>query len=235
MTLNEHHAATRSISWAARINAPIDAPIDAPMAVRRGSRPADPTALRWDQSRVRCGYTLLELILVLGILVVLAGITVPMAIDTLDTHRLRASADRIQGAFAEAINQAVRSGNEVAFYYKAGFRRYFVLEFNPLSPRALPQVPEEDWNRDSMSDVRSNLLEIGVTFAGADVGTDSRSQVSEVTDVPNYQRILFYPDGTAQSARVYLANESGVGIRVDLRSLTGTALPSDIMFTSDFQ
>jgi prepilin-type N-terminal cleavage/methylation domain-containing protein len=183
----------------------------------------------------RVGYTLLELILVLAILVILAGVTMPMAMDTLDTHRLRASADRIQGAFADARNQAVRSGNEVAFYYQTGFRTFFVMEFNPLIPKPLPLVPDELMARNSTSDIRSNILEMGVRFAGANVSPDSRSQVTQVTDVPNYQRILFYPDGTAQPARVFLVNETGVGIRVELRSLTGTSMVSEILMAADFQ
>lgn len=181
------------------------------------------------------GYTLLELLLVMGILVVLAGITMPMALDTLDTHRLRASADRIQGAFAEARNQAIRSGNEVAFYYQPGFRTFFVMEFNPLVPSPLPLVPNEELARDSTSDLRGNILEMGVTFSGADVSPDSRSQISAVTDVPNYQRILFYPDGTAQPARVFIADRQGTGLRIELRSLTGTSIVSDMLLVSDFR
>jgi hypothetical protein len=76
---------------------------------------------------------------------------------------------------------------------------------------------------------------MGVRFAGANVSPDSRSQVTQVTDVPNYQRILFYPDGTAQPARVFLVNETGVGIRVELRSLTGTSMVSEILMAADFQ
>jgi type II secretory pathway pseudopilin PulG len=184
---------------------------------------------------IRPGYTLLELILVLGILVALTGLAVPMALDTLDGHRLRASADRVRGAFAEAKNQAIRSGNEVAFYYQPGFRTFFVLEFNPLVPKPLPPVPNEEAARDATSDIRANILEMGVVFAGADVSPDSRAQVSQVTDVPNYARILFYPDGTAQPARVFLANQTGAGIRVELRALTGTSIASELLNVEDFQ
>jgi type II secretory pathway pseudopilin PulG len=185
--------------------------------------------------RVAAGYTLLELLLVLGILVVLAGVTMHTALDTMDTQRLRASADRVQGAFAEARNQSIRSGNEVAFYYQTGFRTFFVMEFNPLVPKSLPLVPDENMARSGTSDIRSNILEMGVLFAGSTVSPDSRSQVSQVTDVPNYSRILFYPDGTAQPARVFLANEAGSGLRVELRSLTGTSVVSDLLLTSDFE
>ncbi len=183
----------------------------------------------------RAGYTLLELLLVLGILVVLAGITMPMALDTMETHRLRASADRVQGAFADARNQSIRSGNEVAFYYQPGFRTFFVMEFNPLIPKPLPPIPDEEMALSATSDIRSNILEMGVLFAGANVSPDSRSQVSQVTDIPNYSRILFYPDGTAQPARVYLSNQIGSGLSVELRSLTGTSVVSDLLLTSDFE
>jgi prepilin-type N-terminal cleavage/methylation domain-containing protein len=183
----------------------------------------------------RRGYTLLELILVLAVLIMLAALAVPMAMESLDSHRLRASADRVQAAFADARNLAIRSGNEVAFYYMPGARTFFVTSFNPLVPKPLPPIPDEFRARDGSSDIRSNILEMGVRFAGADVSPDARSQMTEITDVPNYQRILFYPDGSVQPARLFLANEVGAGLRVELRGLTGTSVASEIMHVSELQ
>jgi hypothetical protein len=57
---------------------------------------------------------------------------------------------------------------------------------------------------------------------------DSRSAIiaeeaeqSSVTDAVWSEPILFYPDGTATSARLVLKNEHGRSIELTLRGLTG--------------
>lgn len=183
--------------------------------------------------RCRSGFTLLEIMLVVGVLVLVAAIVVPMANDAVDSHRLRASADRIRAAFAEARNRAVRSGNEMAFYCKPGFRTFFVQAFDPLVPAQLPALPDEQNADNGTTDIRENVLEIGVKFAGENIANDSRSSAMGANDLGGYQRILFYPDGTVQSARIFLSNEIGDSLRVELRGLTGTSTVSDFLDAED--
>ncbi len=190
---------------------------------------------QWKVLRNRSGFTLLEVMLVCAVLILLASITVPMATDAVDSHRLKASADRVRGAFAEARNRAIRSGNEVAFYCQPGFRTYFVSPFDPLAKTQLPNLPDEENFANGSSDLRSNVLEVGVRFAGEQISQDSRSSGSGSSDVPGYQRILFYPDGTVQSARLYLSNEIGDVLRVELRGLTGTTTVSDYLDISEIE
>ena len=182
---------------------------------------------------IRSGFTLIEMILVVTVLVIIAAITVPMASDVVDSHRLRASADRVRAAFAEARNNAIRSGNEYAFYCKPNYRSFFVSKFDPLVKTNLPAIPDEEEGTDGSTDTRRNLLEIECTFAGEEISSDSRSQMFGDSDVSGYQRILFYPDGTCQASRVYLKNEIGDVLRVDVRGLTGTSTVSDFLGLED--
>ena len=41
--------------------------------------------------------------------------------------------------------------------------------------------------------------------------------------------ILFYPDGTTSDAFVVVANENKVGLKIDLRGMTGTAIVGDVI------
>lgn len=174
--------------------------------------------------------------LVVAILAAVAAIIVPMATETIESHRLRASADRVQGAFAECRNRAIRSGNEYAFYCKPQYRSYFISRFDPLVKTQLPAIPEENANRSGSSDFRQNLLEIGCVFAEEEISSDSRSQLAgggKDSDVSGYQRILFYPDGTCQAARVFVSNEQGQRLQIELRTLTGTSIVKDPDETGD--
>lgn len=179
----------------------------------------------------RRAYTLIEIILVVAIIAAAAAIIVPMAAEPIESHRLRASADRVRAAFADCRNRAIRSGNEYAFYCKPQYRSYFVTRFDPLVSTELPMIPDEDDSLNGSSDTRRNLLEIGCSFADQEISSDGRSQDlgGEQSDVSGYQRVLFYPDGTCQAARIYLQNEIGDRLKVEVRGLTGTSVVSDVL------
>lgn len=179
----------------------------------------------------RSGFTLIEMVLVVAILVGVAAIVVPMATQTVESNRLRASADRVRGAFAECRNNAIRSGNEYAFYCMPNYRTFFISRFDPLVRTQLPAIPDEEMFMDGSSDTRRNFLEVGCKFAGEEISSDSRSQQigGMDSDVSGYQRILFYPDGTCQASRIYLMNDLGDVMKVELRGLTGTTSVSDFL------
>jgi hypothetical protein len=74
-----------------------------------------------------------------------------------------------------------------------------------------------------------------VTFAGGDVVADSRAarlaaedRVRSLADGTWSGAVLFYPDGTATSARVVLLGERGRAIAVEVRSLTGDVRVSQV-------
>lgn len=96
----------------------------------------------------------------------------------------------------------------------------------------LPANVQLDENGNPMSD-RYRLPD-DITFAIGDARSESRAMKIEETilqterNVEWSRPILFYPDGSTSDAFVVVANEQQVGVRIELRGLTGTATVSDI-------
>lgn len=75
----------------------------------------------------------------------------------------------------------------------------------------------------------------GVQFVSTDVSADSRASLAStndsftsISDAPWSQPILFFPDGTATSAKIVLQGERGRSLTVELRGLTGAARIGEI-------
>ena len=75
---------------------------------------------QWD----RCGYTLLELLIALGILAAIAGLTLPALRGPLDKSRLRYSAREGQSALAKTRALTIRAGEAHSFRYEIGGRKF---------------------------------------------------------------------------------------------------------------
>ena len=74
--------------------------------------------------RVRRGFTLLELVLVLMLLVIVAGLAVPSLSRSVAGERLRRSGDTIRTQWARARVKAMKSGRIHVFQYQAGGDQY---------------------------------------------------------------------------------------------------------------
>lgn len=85
---------------------------------------ANPHRRSSDKLRERCGYTLLELLIALGILAAIAGLTLPALRGPLDKSRLRYSAREVQSALAKTRALAIRAGEAHSFRYEIGGRNF---------------------------------------------------------------------------------------------------------------
>lgn len=85
---------------------------------------ANPHRRSSDRLRERCGYTLLELLIALGILAAIAGLTLPALRGPLDKSRLRYSAREVQSALAKTRALAIRAGEAHSFRYEIGGRNF---------------------------------------------------------------------------------------------------------------
>lgn len=173
--------------------------------------------------RFRNGFTLLEIILVVVVLVVMAAITTPLALQSIQDGKLRGSTDKIQGAFAEARTKAIRTGNQYAFYFSNNGTGFYVSKYDPLRATDVPSWVSEEFDGSPNSVTGGHFLETGVRFITQDIGTDSRSQQAGASDVAGFERILFYPDGQVQPAKVFLQNEMGDRRAIVLRAITGSS------------
>jgi prepilin-type N-terminal cleavage/methylation domain-containing protein len=139
------------------------------------------------------GVTLLELIMVMAILALLAGLVGPAFGHWLDDWKLRGVADRLAETIRYARMQAVYQ------------QRYFVVELKPEDHTVRVLEP-------SAGVVREYALPSDVQ-----VGEDPPGAPSEVL------RVILAPSGTAEAKTFWVRNPRGTTLKVRLDFLLGGA------------
>lgn len=131
----------------------------------------------------RPAFTILELLLVMTILIVLAGVAYPTLSGMYGDARVKAAADQVRGAWVEARARAIEDGRAYRFGVQAGTGKFRVapdssfIEVADLGEdAALPFVVESE-------------LGSGITFEVAD---DLPAEGGWATVA------VFNPDGTCQ-------------------------------------
>lgn len=179
--------------------------------------------------RRRSAFTLFELMIVVAILVIVAALAAPAYRAAFSSHRLRQSADLIRGEWGRAKVNAIRRGEEFAFFYVPDSGSYWIAPFNTAYADDAPTTGDEETQGDY--DYGDGQLPRGISFHTGTALEDSRSvfaaEDGNVGGAANM--ILFYPDGTCQDAELYLKNDRDLYIRVSIRSLTGVASVSDLL------
>lgn len=205
--------------------------------------------------RARAGFTLLELLLVLTLLVVIGGLVSQSLRAPMESQRLRRSSELLRIALANARIKAMQSGQTQVFRYEILGRRYrtepLMLD-SEASEWGLDAFDQSDQtfqfsdpnNPDLFGDVRTKgandlaqlryQLPDGVVFQQGSSEIDVRTMLAQdelaAMDVAGRnwsQPVLFYPDGSTSEARLLLANQMGGRyIVVRLRSLTGIPVVS---------
>ncbi len=82
-------------------------------------------------SGARSGFTLLEVMLVLGVLAIFAGMTVPSVMRMFGQQKLTGAAERVRSAIASARIRAIESGIIYQFCSETNGSRYVVVPFEP--------------------------------------------------------------------------------------------------------
>ena len=180
----------------------------------------------------------MELLIVLFILVILAGISTPAFMGTLRSQRLQSAAEGVRTDWTKARNLAMKTGRIHVYRFENGGRRFEVI----------PWISDDDelesaTNADSVKATFSTAagtdssgtaveegpgLPEGIIFVGGEASADPRGlTVAEAlsggggTDGEWGTPIMFYPDGSATDAYVIVANDQQQAVRVELRGLTG--------------
>lgn len=197
---------------------------------------------------MRRGFTLVELMLVMAVLVVIAAFAIPAIKGPLDNYRLRKSADKIRSAFASARAAAARTGMTHVFQYKPETGEYTIepwttgdefIEMNSL-PTMNTGGAAPIASAPLVSPLKTEPLPTGVVFHGVltetslrDLRTisgagDSASAIATASSTAA-PPILFYADGTSSNATVVLKNGRGVYVQIKLRGLTGQSSASKLL------
>jgi len=209
--------------------------------------------------RSPAAWTLFELLLVLALLVVLAGLAMPLLEGSFTSLRLRRATDQVLAVWGQARIAAIESGRIHQFCFQPGGGDYLVEPWprdeetavNTIDVRQLSfTYPVERNNEDGTVILRDCLPE-GIELVGGQrasrVPASGEPAPSEVVSLtagtpaadPNGKGwsapILFYPDGTTVDASLLLGNTRKQYQRASLRGLTGSGRASPLIPASELE
>jgi prepilin-type N-terminal cleavage/methylation domain-containing protein len=183
--------------------------------------------------RGRRGFTLMEVMLTLGVLVVIGALTWPVVTNAFSGQRLRAAADRVRAQWVQARVRAMRTDSVQVFLYTPDGRQ-FRVEARALSEAVvdpssgLPSGETTSMPEGANCEAVKGELPESVKFVRSETAVDTRAATLDLTPESSSESgqewsepILFYPDGTTSTARLLLKNDRGLQIELSLRALTG--------------
>ncbi len=197
----------------------------------------------------RHGFTLLEILLVLAVLVIFAAMAIPALFGPLENQRVRKAADGVRAAWIRASNESVKSGRMYLFRYEPQGRGFTIEPWasaddyletgdtsyvspgvtrGPTASASPGQLGGTTAAPGEMLSTGWKQLPEGVTFLGGQTASQTRDAIAGLevpaelasTEAPP---ILFYPDGTCSTAELTIAGSSGLCITIRLRGLTATS------------
>ena len=175
---------------------------------------------------VRQGITLLEINIVMAILIAWASLTIPTVQRSLSAQKLVKAADQIRGELNRARVGAMRTGEIHAFFYQEQTANFKVSAFNNEVMQILSDSFRQQQDRQAANTgFDGESLPRGIQFAGSETVNDARSEsaISENAAGGSLLPILFYPDGSSQTAKIYLRSDDSDVAEIRLRGMTGTS------------
>ena len=203
-----------------------------------GSRPVTATGRHRSKETQPRGFTMLEILLVLALLVIFAGIAVVLVTPAYQRHQVESVGEEVRAKLARVRIHAVDNGLRYQFRYKPGERDYLI-------------VPDEiDADAESGGDSSTDLstrypmfslkLPAGYRFASnfdlQSTGSQNTEPVflpireeilksfpnaNDLSDAPSWSAVLFLPDGSATPATITIRDEQKRSITLTVRELTG--------------
>lgn len=199
-----------------------------------------PFSPRGRGEKTRNGFTLMEMLLVLAILVLAVGISFPALNRLYVEHNLKEAAQLVQSRLATSRVHALDEGVPYQFLFELNGTRFLIIPEEPdaqataganSSSGALMESVEPRWKM-------TGNIEQGILFEAAPttLGTGHVSQdwlvglpgAEQLANVTWAAPITFYPDGTSSGGDVQVADSRQEFIRLTVRGLTGGVTVSPI-------
>jgi prepilin-type N-terminal cleavage/methylation domain-containing protein len=164
----------------------------------------------------RQGFTLIELMLVVALIVIVVGVSVPVIQSMMDDARINASGDLVSGKMAEARARAMDDGRRWKVGFIANTGVYQIAPEDSSEWDTASRDPNED------ADLIRDSLPQDVVFAftrEAIMGGDQAGGAGG-----NWETAaIFLPDGSAVDDTIVYFGKPGISPqRAKLRALTGT-------------
>ncbi len=194
----------------------------------------------------REGFTLLELVMVLAVLVVLASLAWPSVMRFLGEQEIAEQAHRVRMELTRTRVKAIDAGVVYQFRYEPGGRKYIVL---PLERPETGNSTDGRLTTESSFEMQTVYGELSerchfdhprersaLTGVESPIPTERLSQqvlslvpggngLSQVAFSPP---IRFFPDGTADDGHLAILDDGERRVEVTVRGFTGTVRASEV-------
>ena len=180
------------------------------------------------------GYTLLEIVLAVSVLVVLASLGVSPVLSTWRDNRLAGAAEDVRSLLAGSRFQSIDRDQVWQFRYEPGGTMFMRVPVNI--------APEGEQTENTDTGRLSGSLPEGITFAEDSTGTEAEGaavgttlspdmfsglpDANELTATSWSDPIYFYPDGTSETAEFDVKDDYGSTRVIKVRDLTGAVTVS---------
>jgi Tfp pilus assembly protein FimT len=197
-----------------------------------------------NRSTRRSGYTLSEVLLVLGVIAGVAALAQPALRSSLGDSRLRSAARQVRTELAKARLKAMQSGLAQCFRYQLDNGRFEVIPAEAMAEELNGTFNSGDSSQQQMASLETT----GPQNASSGLQPEAEPAAAKVVqqDLPDgvlfdpveehltaavdeegwSDPIVFYPNGRAADATIRLRGERGAVVDVSLRGLTGVATAS---------
>ncbi len=200
-----------------------------------------PTPVTQRALKARSGFSLMELLIVLGLLVVLAGIAMPNLIDRMRDSQVLRAADSVREILSEARTYAIDSGIDYQFRYEMNGHFFVVLptEIEPATSNSTTsETDTADYMRlsgeledtlflRSMKDEQVATERLEPAWFGA--LPDAGELGTKTWSAPIYFRF----DGSASDQTFRVMDESGRTSELSVRGLTGSVRLTPVFLEAD--
>jgi len=155
------------------------------------------------------GFSLVELVIVIAIMVMLIAVATPYTLGALQSANLTSAGDTLMQKLAMAQQRALTDNRPVGldFYYYTedeikGCHAIQMISYNPATNQATALEPPVYWNKQSVVLVEGALSPMFSTNQ-TPVSTGQATQIPFQTLGATFYRVIFYPNGST-SLRVPL-------------------------------
>lgn len=176
-----------------------------------------------DQSGSRAGLTLLEMLLVLGILMMVVGFSLPAIQDAYHIREIENAGEFVRQKLSEGRARAIDTGLVYQFRYEPGKSRFVMV---PDPADIAESADGSKYYRFSgeiitTMEFRKELDEAGPGEQLDPEWFEGLPDAGELAGASWSEPVEFSFEGTAKDSFVYILDEKKRSVRVDIRGLTG--------------
>jgi prepilin-type N-terminal cleavage/methylation domain-containing protein len=184
----------------------------------------------------RQGFSLLELLIVIAVLLSVSAMAIPPMMDRLQSGRVQDAAESVREVLANARRYAIDGGVDYHFRYEINGRAYVAIPAEPSPVLANSYSGDEEDTRIIVEAGELDETLVLRSMSGDEAAAESL-EVESFTDLPNAGElaqktwsapILFRFDGTAEDRQFRVMDEGTRTAEITVRGLTGSVRVSQV-------